>query len=513
VAIVDYVRGRTLQQELLRSKVQPFKAAVWFLRLVEALKVLHTKGSVHEAISPFCIVIEPEGRAIPPVLTQLLTPPLGSFCSPERLRGGFPTPVDDVWSLHATLYAAVTGTAPFEGDSRQSLLERMSRGPPRKLDTFGLDEPDLQRILDSGLEVDRRRRVTDLAALRRTLDGFERGEHLDPRANSEDVPRPSSERISADNLALLPDDGIVFDPDLVLRIALAEELPEDASSENRMAVGAVPNQPLPMPGSSETASSAEVSRPPAQSPFAKKHLVWPFAAASLVAIGVAAASFFMGSDDSKGVVLDVPAGRTAKSTSAKKVAAPPSAHSLDACVASYFAEGTFLTIPSFRFLCDDTDLTRGANRLYTLVRSHERPEQQPAPSPATSAGSAVATTDGGFVVQVRKNPPLGWYELAAAAIVRTGCCKRALPAKLPRTDGDCPQLQDAVQSLADESTRPTDLSPYARKFDETVACLFATKTKHTYHYRGAPSHEQRTAFQHFLTHAAVSDAQRSGPGR
>jgi hypothetical protein len=42
------------------------------------------------------------------------------FCSPERIRGDPASPASDLWSLGATLYAAVAGYGPFDG--RGSLM-------------------------------------------------------------------------------------------------------------------------------------------------------------------------------------------------------------------------------------------------------------------------------------------------------------------------------------------------------------------------------------------------------
>ena len=134
---------------------------------------MHQFGGLHGAISPRCIVVEPRGSEVAPVLTQLLAAPNGPYCAPERLRGGGPDAADDVWALHALLYAALTGAAPFSGTTREELVASMEQGP-KALAQLGLDDELLARILVRGLVPDRGNRVADAATLRDELDEWQR---------------------------------------------------------------------------------------------------------------------------------------------------------------------------------------------------------------------------------------------------------------------------------------------------------------------------------------------------
>lgn len=211
VAVAEFVSGTTLQAEIARG-VNASKAVAWTLRLADALLALHGAGAVHGALSPRSVIAEPEGRAIAPVLSQLVAPALGAFCPPERLKGSAETAPDDVWALHATLYAALTRQAPYSATTRDALLKQMLSGRPKQLSAFGIDEPALQEILDRGLAYEKRVRVTELPELIATLDGWER----DPRAmpaKRQIPPRPATRPLSA---IVTPggkdrDDGIVID--------------------------------------------------------------------------------------------------------------------------------------------------------------------------------------------------------------------------------------------------------------------------------------------------------------
>jgi hypothetical protein len=128
-AVAEHTPGRTLRAVLEGGALHPAKAVAWVLRLAEAVQLMHSAGAVHAAISPRSVIAEPEGRAIAPVLSQLIAPPIGGFCPPERLRGSAETASDDVWALCATLYTALTGKAPFSGSTRDALLKAMLGKP------------------------------------------------------------------------------------------------------------------------------------------------------------------------------------------------------------------------------------------------------------------------------------------------------------------------------------------------------------------------------------------------
>jgi serine/threonine protein kinase len=239
VAVAEFVPGTTLHSEIARGGMNASKAVAWTLRIADALLALHGAGAVHGALSPRSVIAEPEGRAIAPVLSQLVAPAVGAFCPPERLKGSAETAPDDVWALHATLYAALTRKDPYNAPSRDALLKQMLSGRPKPLSAFGIDEPALQEILDRGLAYEKRVRVTELPELIATLDGWER----DPRAmpaKRQIPPRPATRPLSA---IVTPagkdrDDGIVID---------GASLPDDEGSELAPKLPAPIAAPLPAP--------------------------------------------------------------------------------------------------------------------------------------------------------------------------------------------------------------------------------------------------------------------------
>lgn len=532
VAVAEFVPGTTLHGELARSGMNPSKAVAWILRVADAMQALHSAGAVHGALSPRSVIAVPAGRAIAPVLSQLVAPALGAYCPPERLKGSAETSPDDVWALHATLYAALTRQAPFSAPTRDALLKQMLSGRPKPLSAYGIDEPALQEILDRGLAYEKRVRVTELFELIATLDGWER----DPRAmpaKRQTPPRPVTRSLTAIVGATGGkdrDDGIVID---------GASLPDDEGSELEPKLPAAAPAPTPaLPVAPPSAPSAAAMPPPVPplaplapsalgsgaqpsvsasslrgapgggalpikkkvsiNPFERKRSVWPLVVIAAIVGG-------------GGVYLAVAPDGAPPPPAQKEVAAPPVAlprtpqperpklsagERRDSCVASYFDPGAFDAGQNFGFVCADGDFRDVAVQLQRLARTSR---------PRGDAGSAPETARGDAGVH---SSELDWYELPATAIIRKSCCDGATPITLPETAGWCEQLQTVVRRIADDSGKAGDLAPGARAFDKAVACLFANKLGKLYGYEKAPTDANRQAFQQFLSRAAISEARR-----
>ncbi|MEP7052400.1 MAG: hypothetical protein ABJB12_18680 [Pseudomonadota bacterium] len=525
VAIAEFVPGRTLHAELLHSGMNSAKAVAWSLRLADAVQTLHTAGADHGALSPRSVIAVPEGRAIAPVLSQLVVPGMGPFCPPERLKGSGETAADDVWALHATLYSMLTQQAPFNAVSRDALLKQMLSGRPKPLAAFGIDEPALQEILDRGLAYEKRVRVCEAAEFIQALDGWERDprampakRHVPPRPS----PRSLMDIVGATGLAKDRDDGIVID---------GSALPDDEGSElnpkplsQTQAVAVQPSSPvaaaLPVyasiplaPPRAAMASGPTLSGVPSGlpsstvapapnrvsiNPFERKRSVWPLV---LVAAVVGGGGVYVA------VAPDAPPSRPGVEAAVAPVvtqkAAQPArprlnaAQARDACVTSYFDPGAFDKERNFAFVCGDGDFREVATLLQQTARV----------IPAGADAGAPGAGDAGLSSSVRGSG-LDWYELPATAIIRRSCCDGAVPITLPETAGWCEQLQTAVRRIADDSGKAGDLAPDARSFDKAVACLFANRVPHSYPYERPPSEANRRAFQQFLSRAAISEARR-----
>src|SRR5579863_5318679 len=125
--IMQLVSAQSLDQVLATSgPLPPRRAAEVGRQLLSALSSAHAAGVMHRDVKPSNVLL---GRDDHAVLTDFgiatmagdtrLTQTgmvMGSpgFTAPERIRGEDATPASDLWSLGATLYAAVEGHGPFE---------------------------------------------------------------------------------------------------------------------------------------------------------------------------------------------------------------------------------------------------------------------------------------------------------------------------------------------------------------------------------------------------------------
>ncbi|MGK5632013.1 protein kinase domain-containing protein [Streptomyces sp. URMC 123] len=124
--VMEFVAARSLEQVLTQDgPVSPREAARYGLGLVAALREVHAVGVLHRDIKPGNVLIDTRGRV---VLTDFgiaavrdaaaLTMAgmlVGSpdYMAPERIEGRTQGPPSDLWSLGATLCAAVGGRSPF----------------------------------------------------------------------------------------------------------------------------------------------------------------------------------------------------------------------------------------------------------------------------------------------------------------------------------------------------------------------------------------------------------------
>ena len=140
--VMEYVPSRSLQDTLAADgPFTPVRAAEIGLGVLNALRAAHRAGVVHRDVKPGNVLIGADGRV---VLTDfgLATVPgdpnvtrtglvLGSpaYIAPERARDGTAGPAADLWSLGATLYAAVEGASPF---ARPSAIAHAGRAGHRE---------------------------------------------------------------------------------------------------------------------------------------------------------------------------------------------------------------------------------------------------------------------------------------------------------------------------------------------------------------------------------------------
>src|SRR5450755_2128838 len=135
--VMQLISAQSLDQVLAASgPLSPRRAAEMGRQLLSALSVAHAAGVMHRDVKPSNVLLSHDDQAVltdfgiatfqgDPKLTQTgMVMGSPGFTAPERIRGEDASPASDLWSLGATLFAAVEGHGPFE--KRGGALTTMS---------------------------------------------------------------------------------------------------------------------------------------------------------------------------------------------------------------------------------------------------------------------------------------------------------------------------------------------------------------------------------------------------
>ncbi|GGP73119.1 serine/threonine-protein kinase [Streptomyces melanogenes] len=158
--VMELVDSRSLEQLLVEDgPVTPREAARIGLGLVEALKEVHAVGVLHRDIKPGNVLLSRTGRVVLTdfgiaaiqdataltVVGMLVGSP--DYMAPERVGGRPQGPASDLWSLGATLCAAVGGQSPFARETTLATLHAVLYEEPELPDSAGPLAPVLASLL------------------------------------------------------------------------------------------------------------------------------------------------------------------------------------------------------------------------------------------------------------------------------------------------------------------------------------------------------------------------------
>jgi serine/threonine-protein kinase len=175
--VMEYVRGRTLEQEIDDPAELPLPwVASVVAQVAEALAAAHGHGVVHRDLKPSNLLLAADANGallvkvadfgIAKALGEGAGPPslrdlgaeipqdttggfmIGSppYMSPEQLGGGGASAQGDLWSLAVIAYEAVTGRLPFAGRSFASLMAAHAAG---RFDPPGAVRPGVPAAVDA----------------------------------------------------------------------------------------------------------------------------------------------------------------------------------------------------------------------------------------------------------------------------------------------------------------------------------------------------------------------------
>ncbi|MGX5392952.1 serine/threonine-protein kinase [Streptomyces anulatus] len=158
--VMELVNGGSLSDLIeARGGLAPQQVADIGLQVAEALGAAHEMGITHRDIKPANILLEGgrvvltdfgiaalEGDATLTATGMIMGTP--AFMAPEQVRGLPATAESDLWSLGATLYAAVEGHAPFRGTAPSAVLVAVATEEPTPAVRAGALAPVINGLLD-----------------------------------------------------------------------------------------------------------------------------------------------------------------------------------------------------------------------------------------------------------------------------------------------------------------------------------------------------------------------------
>jgi serine/threonine-protein kinase len=181
--IMEYVRGETLEQIVLRSgRLAWPRAAELCAAVLEALDHAHDKGVVHRDVKPANVMLTHAGVVkvmdfgIARVMGKSRQTRMGNvvgtpmYMSPEQLKGEEVDGRSDLYAVGAVLFELVTGRMAFEADSDYQLMMKQLNEPPPRLGELVSDAPpELDAIVQRAMAKRRDERFADALVFRDSL--------------------------------------------------------------------------------------------------------------------------------------------------------------------------------------------------------------------------------------------------------------------------------------------------------------------------------------------------------
>ena len=184
---MDLIDGISLQKRLAQAqKVEVAEVCEWLAQAADALDYAHANGVIHRDIKPANLLLDEHSGHLKisdfGVARMIGSEQTGTgiilgsptYMSPEQIRGEPLTAQTDIYSLGVTLYRALAGQLPFQGDTLPSLAYAILHEQAKSPSQFNSDvTPALVRVVNRAMQknpADRYATAGNMAqALRRRL--------------------------------------------------------------------------------------------------------------------------------------------------------------------------------------------------------------------------------------------------------------------------------------------------------------------------------------------------------
>ncbi|WP_249999392.1 serine/threonine-protein kinase [Actinoplanes sp. M2I2] len=158
--VMEALSGRALADVLRTDGPLPVEEVRRIgLRLLDALEAVHRAGIVHRDVKPGNVQLCADGRVVLIDFGIAFSPGYDSgspaegfegspaYVSPEQMHGAPPEPASDLFTLGATLYAAVEGRSPFERGDLFATMLAVTEATPAPFHRAGVLRPVIEGLL------------------------------------------------------------------------------------------------------------------------------------------------------------------------------------------------------------------------------------------------------------------------------------------------------------------------------------------------------------------------------
>ncbi len=262
------------------------------------------------------------------------------------------------------------------------------------------------------------------------------------------------------------------------------------AGEEPIAPGPHSSSPPPLPPSQRTLEGTSSSLPPARRPTvppkAGNKRMLPLAVAGII-VGLLG-GWVYNAMRPKQIVIEVPKKHAAAPLPSEKPIdlgeqpvtgesdkAVATTDKVSSCVMGYLPKNTFGSAPDFSGLCEMTDPRAGADKLRVAV-----------------VGSAPKT--GGATDAMKIFARIGWYDMAAFAVVRAGCCPDAKPLELPEASKTCSDMAEALRAVGQEVVANHPAEEPLKKYTAAIHCEISVGRGQLFRKAERPAGGEDTAF-------------------